>query len=411
MKIYLVGGSVRDKLLGITLNEYDWVVVGASFKDMIDLGFKRVGKDFPVFLHPFSKEEYALARKDKKISFGYHGFDFDISIFISLNDDLFRRDLTINAIALDEYGNLIDPYFGIVDLENRFLRHISFSFKDDPVRILRISRFASKFKQFNFKVFYSTLLLMKSIVYTREVDYLVPERICSEIISASKTRFISVFLEILELCDFLELVFYEFHILYLLSRVYRYNFALNVWFNIKSVFFNLCFFIDDPYIKFSTVLMHLKCKFIYRFNFLIYFKYSKKDIDLIFKFCIKYKIPSRYKVFYSKLLCFHSFYFRTFTLKSIFVLLLLNKVNAFKDKLNFLYFLLICDEDLKLNFFIYSRVFFLKYYFLDVLNSVDSFKLSDICNFDKNVIRHLLENKKIEIINYYKVLYKNICCL
>ena len=150
MKIFLVGGAVRDKLLGLPVDERDWVVVGATPEDMTELGFKQVGKEFPVFLHPESNEEYALARTERKTGPGYHGFEFDTATDVSLEDDLKRRDLTINAIAEDADGTLVDPFGGQTDLEERRLKHISDAFAEDPVRVLRVARFAARFAEHGF---------------------------------------------------------------------------------------------------------------------------------------------------------------------------------------------------------------------------------------------------------------------
>lgn len=180
MNIYLVGGAVRDELLGLPLQEKDWVVVGATVEEMLRQGFRQVGKDFPVFLHPKTHEEYALARQERKMGRGYTGFDFDVSPSVSLEEDLKRRDLTINAIAKTDNGVLIDPYHGIQDLQQKILRHVSPAFVEDPVRILRVARFAARFSHLGFTVAKETLHLMQTMVQSGEVDALVSERVWKE---------------------------------------------------------------------------------------------------------------------------------------------------------------------------------------------------------------------------------------
>ena len=181
MQIYLVGGAIRDRLLGFSPPyENDWVVVNARPDDLEKKGYKKVGKSFPVYINPETGEEYALARRESKSGSGYHGFDFDISPNISLEEDLARRDLTINAIAQDENGQLIDPYKGQEDLENRKLRHVSKAFKEDPLRVLRISRFKSKLHNLGFTITEETLNLISEIVKSGELLSLVPERIWLE---------------------------------------------------------------------------------------------------------------------------------------------------------------------------------------------------------------------------------------
>src|SRR5476651_1739441 len=173
MEIYLVGGAVRDQLLGLEVKEKDWVVVGATVEEMLQKGYRQVGKDFPVFLHPKTNEEYALARVERKVGRGYTGFDFDASPQVTLEEDLLRRDLTINAIAQTADGkNRIDPYGGQQDLEKKLLRHVSPAFVEDPVRILRVGRFAARFAELGFTVAPETMQLMQSMVNSGEVDAL-----------------------------------------------------------------------------------------------------------------------------------------------------------------------------------------------------------------------------------------------
>jgi len=178
VKAYIVGGAVRDELLGLPVKDRDWVVVGATPEEMTAKGFKPVGKDFPVFLHPETREEYALARTERKSGRGYKGFTVHAAPDVTLEDDLRRRDLTINAIAKDANGKLIDPFGGEEDLRQGVLRHVSEAFAEDPVRILRVARFAARF---SFSVARTTLALMRKMVASGETDYLVPERVWQEI--------------------------------------------------------------------------------------------------------------------------------------------------------------------------------------------------------------------------------------
>jgi tRNA nucleotidyltransferase (CCA-adding enzyme) len=179
MKIYLVGGAVRDKILGIPVNDKDYLVVGSTPEEMVKLGYKPIGKDFPVFLHPITKEEYALARTEKKVGKGYHGFKFYTSPDVTLEEDLRRRDITINAIAEDEDGHIYDPFNGKDDIKNKIIRHVSDAFIEDPLRILRVARFAAL--DIQFKVKGETLDLMKMMVSTGELKSLSVERVVAEI--------------------------------------------------------------------------------------------------------------------------------------------------------------------------------------------------------------------------------------
>jgi tRNA nucleotidyltransferase (CCA-adding enzyme) len=180
MQIYLVGGAVRDELLGLSIQDHDWVVVGATPDDMLNQGFKQVGADFPVFLHPKTREEYALARTERKQGHGYHGFSVYSAPDVTLEEDLTRRDLTINAMAKSENGTLVDPFGGRRDIESRQLRHVSAAFSEDPLRILRVARFAARFQPLGFRVCDETMGLMRTMADNGEVNHLVPERVWQE---------------------------------------------------------------------------------------------------------------------------------------------------------------------------------------------------------------------------------------
>lgn len=180
MQIYLVGGAVRDKLLGYPVYEQDWLVVGATVEQMLQLGYQQVGKDFPVFLHPRSKDEYALARTERKSGQGYTGFVCHASPEVTIEEDLQRRDLTINAMAMDKDGAVIDPYGGQADLEKRLLRHVSQAFGEDPLRILRLARFASRYHHLGFSIAEETFELMQTMVAAGELEHLVAERVWKE---------------------------------------------------------------------------------------------------------------------------------------------------------------------------------------------------------------------------------------
>ncbi|SMM99335.1 tRNA nucleotidyltransferase [uncultured Candidatus Thioglobus sp.] len=210
MNKYLVGGAVRDQLLGIAdeNTEKDWVVVGMSPNEMLDLGYRQVGKQFPVFLHPGTQEEYALARLERKVGVGYKGFEFDTSKSVTLDQDLSRRDLTINAIA-EKDGELFDPFNGQEDIKQGLLRHVSDAFSEDPVRVLRVARFAARFKQFGFKVAHQTHRLMQAMSASGEVDALTSERVFKELEKALCYATPSAFFKVLLACGAYEKIFYS----------------------------------------------------------------------------------------------------------------------------------------------------------------------------------------------------------
>lgn len=213
-QIYLVGGAVRDRLLGRPVKDRDWVVVGSTPTEMLAQGYAQVGADFPVFLHPQSKEEYALARTERKSGHGYAGFQFDTSAKVTLQDDLRRRDLTINAIAQDAEGRIIDPFGGVSDIKSGVLRHVSEAFVEDPVRVLRIARFAARYAALGFRIAPETMALMRAQVQAGELAHLVSERVFDELKKALSEAKPSAFLRTLRACGALKVVFPEIDALY-----------------------------------------------------------------------------------------------------------------------------------------------------------------------------------------------------
>jgi tRNA nucleotidyltransferase (CCA-adding enzyme) len=209
MQVYLVGGAVRDEQLGLPVKERDWCVVGATAAEMTNAGYKQVGKDFPVFLHPETGEEYALARTERKTAAGYHGFEFHTDPGVTIEDDLGRRDLTINAIARHADGDLVDPFGGVADIRNRILRHVSDAFVEDPVRVLRVARFAARFASLGFVIAPETMTLMGTMTANGEIDALVPDRVWKETELALLGPDSRIFFETLRTCGALKVLFPE----------------------------------------------------------------------------------------------------------------------------------------------------------------------------------------------------------
>jgi tRNA nucleotidyltransferase (CCA-adding enzyme) len=234
MKVYLVGGAVRDALLGLSGSDRDWLVVGSTPKEMVSLGYQPVGKDFPVFLHPETREEYALARTERKTARGYKGFAVHAAPDVTLEEDLARRDLTINAIAQDpETGEIFDPYNGRKDLEHKVLRHVTGAFREDPVRILRIARFASRFP--DFEVATETLTLMKAMVDEGEVDALVSERVWQEIARGLMGKQPSRMLQVLRACGALQRLLPEVDRLYGMPQRAEYHPEIDTGIHLEMV--------------------------------------------------------------------------------------------------------------------------------------------------------------------------------
>lgn len=214
MKVYLVGGAVRDAQLGLPIQDRDWVVVGATPELMLEKGFTTVGKDFPVFLHPKTHEEYALARQERKSGHGYHGFTMIVTPKITLEQDLLRRDLSINAMAQDEMGNIIDPHGGLTDLKNKKLRHVSDAFKEDPVRVLRLARFYARLYDFGFTIAAETQALITNMIQSGELDHLTPERIWIEIMKGLSGQHPDQFIDALHCIGALKIILPELDALF-----------------------------------------------------------------------------------------------------------------------------------------------------------------------------------------------------
>ena len=257
MKTYLVGGAVRDELLGYPFSERDWVVVGATVDDMLSAGYQQVGKDFPVFLHPASKEEYALARTERKTAAGYRGFAVHASPDVTLEQDLIRRDLTINAIAKDESGQYVDPYGGIDDIHDKILRHVSAAFCEDPVRILRVARFLARYAHLGFSVADETMTLMKTMVASGEVDALIPERVWQEMYKALTERSPAALITTLRACGALERIMPELDCLWGVPQPEQHHPEIDTGAHTLLVLEQSCKLSEDPQVRFAALVHDL----------------------------------------------------------------------------------------------------------------------------------------------------------
>ena len=257
MEVYLVGGAVRDELLGREPKEFDWVVVGSTVEEMLEQGYLQVGKDFPVFLHPQTKDEYALARTERKSGHGYGGFEVHADPSVSLEEDLLRRDLTVNAIAKGAEGEFIDPFNGRKDLEAKLLRHVSSAFVEDPLRVLRVSRFAARYAHLGFKVADETMQLMSSIVDSGELEHLTPERVWMETLKALSEDKPSVYFESLRKCGALAVIFPEIDKLFGVPQRKDFHPEVDTGIHTMMVVDQSARFSADPVVRFSALLHDL----------------------------------------------------------------------------------------------------------------------------------------------------------
>ncbi|MBL4582560.1 MAG: multifunctional CCA addition/repair protein [Gammaproteobacteria bacterium] len=254
MEIYLVGGAVRDNLLDIPIRDKDWVVVGSNARLMKEQGYLQVGKGFPVFLHPDTKQEYALARTERKVGAGYLGFEFDASEFVTLEQDLLRRDLTINAIAESSDGQIIDPYNGRQDIKDKILRHVSPAFAEDPLRVLRVAKFAARFEKLGFTVAPDTLQLMNDIVQSGEIDALVRERVWQEIEQAMGGPAPDVFIRVLRECGALDSILPEVDRLFGVPQPAKYHPEVGTGLHTLLSLQQAAKLTGDPVVRYATLV-------------------------------------------------------------------------------------------------------------------------------------------------------------
>lgn len=295
MEIYLVGGAVRDKLLGLPVKDKDWVVVGTTPQQMLDQGFSQVGSDFPVFLHPKTKEEYALARTERKAGRGYTGFTCYAAPDVTLEQDLMRRDLTINAIAEAEDGSLIDPYQGQHDLEKRQLRHVSPAFVEDPLRVLRVARFAARFAPQGFTVAPETLSLMQEMVVEGELEALTPERVWQEWERALSTERPDIFLTVLRQCGALGVVMPEIDALFGVPQPAKWHPEIDTGIHTLMVSYQAALLSKDPVIRFCAQVHDLGKALSPVAELPSHKLHCQLGLDVIRSLCQRLRIPNHYR--------------------------------------------------------------------------------------------------------------------
>ncbi|NIP73664.1 MAG: multifunctional CCA addition/repair protein [Gammaproteobacteria bacterium] len=345
MKTYLVGGAVRDKLLGLPVKERDWVVVGATPEQMRALGFKQVGKDFPVFLHPDTGEEYALARTERKTGPGYTGFEVHAAPDVTLEQDLERRDLTINAMAEDEAGNLIDPFGGERDLREGVLRHVSPAFAEDPVRILRVARLAARYGKWGFRVAHATDALMRRMVEDGEADTLVPERVWAESEKALAEDTPARFFEVLRSCGALARIFPEIDALFGVPQPERHHGEGDAAAHALLVLDQAVRLSPDPRVRFAALTHDLGKGATPEDQWPRHLAHEERGAVLIERLCERLRVPNEYRDLALLAARHHHRCHRAFELRPGTVLDLLQAVDAFRRPERFAQLLRVCEAD------------------------------------------------------------------
>ncbi len=345
MQVYLVGGAVRDELLGLAVTERDWVVVGADRDDLVRQGFREVGRDFPVFLHPESQEEYALARRERKVAPGYRGFSVEFGPEVTLEEDLGRRDLTINAMARAADGTLVDPFGGRADLDGRLLRHVSPAFAEDPVRVLRVARFAARLEPLGFRVAPGTLALMRSMVERGEVDALVAERVWQETRKALREARASAFFRVLRECGALARVYPEIDALFGVPQPPEWHPEIDTGVHTLMVLDQAVRLSEDPRTRLAALLHDLGKGATPPAEWPRHRGHEERGARLIEALAERLRLPREYRDLALLVARHHGVIHRAAELKATTVLELLERADAFRRPERFAEALLACEAD------------------------------------------------------------------
>ncbi|MCF6776640.1 multifunctional CCA addition/repair protein [Thiotrichales bacterium 19X7-9] len=345
MKIYLVGGAVRDKYLQLEITDKDWVVVGATPNIMRKEGFISVGKSFPVFLHPQTKEEYALARTEKKSGRGYHGFTFKTNQDISIEEDLKRRDLTINAMAEDENGTLIDPYNGINDINHKVLRHVSDAFSEDPLRVLRVARFYALFKHLGFSIADETITLMTAITSSDELHYLSAERIWQETLKALNSPTPSAYFEILRQIGALKQLFPEVDQLFGIPQPKIHHPEIDCGIHTMMVLDQAAKLSLSEEARFASLVHDLGKGTTPESLWPKHIGHEKRGIELVMQLCYRLRIPKRFEQLGILVAKYHTHCHKAFELRPKSIVDLFHHLSALKHPNRFEDFLMACFAD------------------------------------------------------------------
>ena len=345
MEVYLVGGAVRDEQLGLPVKERDWCVVGATPDELLSKGYRQVGKGFPVFLHPETNEEYALARTERKTGAGYHGFEFQTSPDVTLEADLSRRDLTINAMARDADGNLIDPFDGMADLEHRVLRHISDAFSEDPVRILRTAKFKARFAGLGFELAGETLDLMAQMVSDGEADSLQADRVWQETEAALAGPNPHLYFQVLRDCGALAVVFPELDALFGVPQPPQWHPEIDCGLHALMVLEQAAKLSDDIAVRFAALVHDLGKATTAKENLPSHPGHERRSVKLVNKMSKRLPVPRACRELGVLVAEYHAHCHRAFELRPQTILKLLKEIDAFRRPERFRKFLLACEAD------------------------------------------------------------------
>ena len=342
LEVYQVGGGVRDQLLNRPHADRDWVVIGATPQLMTERGFRQVGRDFPVFLHPDSNEEYALARTERKTGPGHKGFEVHADPSVTLEQDLARRDLTINAMALTPDGDLVDPFHGAQDLQQGILRHVSPAFPEDPLRVLRLARFAAAYA---FEVAPETTRLARRISASGELETLTPERVWQELHKALTTPLPSRFVKVLRELGALRVLFPEIDTLFGVPQTAHYHPEIDTGIHLLMALDAVSRLTDDPLVRFAVLVHDLGKGTTPREFWPRHIGHEARGVPLVNHLCRRYRVPRHYQWLGQNTSRYHLHAHRAFELKPSTLLKLLSGLDAYRREQDFQRFLLACEAD------------------------------------------------------------------
>jgi tRNA nucleotidyltransferase (CCA-adding enzyme) len=406
MKIYLVGGAVRDELLALPVADRDWVVTGTSAEAMQELGYRQVGKDFPVFLHPVTHEEYALARTERKTSAGYHGFAFDTSQSVSLEDDLARRDLTINAMARDETGALIDPWNGKRDLDQRILRHVSPAFAEDPLRVLRVARFSAKLAKFGFRIADETMDLMKQLSQSGELQTLAVERVFAEIKTSLGYNDPEPFFLTLRDCSALRVLWPELDQLFGVPQVPEYHPEIDSGLHTLMTLRQTCRLTDSTVARFAALCHDLGKGTTPEELLPHHYAHEERGAEITESLAKRWKLPQAFRDLAVMTARYHTHTHRALELRPGKLLKLLQAVDCLRKPDRFELFLLVCEADARGRAGLESRDYAQADYLrgaAGILKSVDSGAIAQLAKERKTDIPEAIRTERLRALKAYRL--------
>lgn len=404
MQIYLVGGAVRDQLLQYPVKDRDYLVTGATVEQMLALGYQQVGKSFPVFLHPESNQEYALARTELKQGEGYTGFICDFSPEITLEQDLIRRDLTINAIAQDQNGEIIDPYHGQSDLNNKLLRHVSPAFVEDPLRVLRVARFAARYHHLGFTVADETMDLMQEIAGSGELKTLVAERVWQETQSALSEQSPHIYFQVLRDCNGLREVFPELDKLWGVPNPEKWHPEVDSGIHTLMVLEQAALLSDSLAMRFAALTHDLGKALTPKQKWPSHHGHEKVGLAPIKELCDRIKAPNEFRELALLVSEYHTHCHKAFELKASTIVRLFDSLDVWRKPERFQLFLLACTADLRGRTGFESNLYPQADYLNECYNEAEKVNVKDIVQqgFKGAAIREQLTKERVESVQKIK---------